>query len=320
MIASRDIANGMPIVSEQPAMRLPRRVMDVSEADGNALLLAALSTMDSAGVQKFNELVGGTDLEKLLVNCCALNPSIDQLGVFFSFARVNHSCRPNVVNMVDGDAMTVVAQRDIKAGEEITISYFLPADDILLDKTGRQARLRERQEMFGLKGWGCCCELCTAPGAETSASDMIRLEIRERRARFMAASPIGLRDQQIQDYYSMSQLGEQDGLGTYHSMGEEGILRISQVLAMTGGKVQDSAHDMRSRGLDSGFNALAFPVGTRVVLFKLVARPELNGRSGTVVKALNKRTGRVGVVLECEGEGGASIALKLTNIMVMPPL
>ena len=68
MIASRDIANGIPIVSEQPAMRLPRWVQNKgSEADGNALLLEALATLDGTEKQTFGELLGGTDLEKLLL-------------------------------------------------------------------------------------------------------------------------------------------------------------------------------------------------------------------------------------------------------------
>ena len=44
-----------------------------------------------------------------------------------------------------------------------------------------------------------------------------------------------------------------------------------------------------SGGLDSNFD-LNFPFGSRVALFKLIARPELNGRTGTVVEALNKQT------------------------------
>jgi hypothetical protein len=59
--------------------------------------------------------------------------------------------------------------------------------------------------------------------------------------------------------------------------------------------------DGERRGLDSDFNSLNFNVGAKVVLFKLVARLELNGRTGTVVETLNKRTRRVGVVLDCEG-------------------
>ena len=128
------------------------------------------------------------------------------------------------MHMVDEDAMTLIAMRDIKAGEELTISYFLPADDILLDKTGRQARLRERQEMFGLSRWECRCELCTASDAEVSASDTIRLEIRDVKERFMAAASVEL--QQVLEYQSMMQLGEQDGLGRYHALGEEVVLEV----------------------------------------------------------------------------------------------
>ena len=73
MIALRDIENGIPIISEQPAMRLPRRVLDVS-SDSNALLLEALGTLDSTGLQKFRELRGNTDHEKLLLNCCQPAP------------------------------------------------------------------------------------------------------------------------------------------------------------------------------------------------------------------------------------------------------
>ena len=52
------------------------------------------------------------------------------LGIFLQCARLNHSCRPNVARAVGDDNVTsVVAQRNIHEGEEITISYL---DDISL--------------------------------------------------------------------------------------------------------------------------------------------------------------------------------------------
>ena len=51
-------------------------------------------------------------------------------------------------------------------------------------------------------------------------------------------------------------------------------------------------------------------VGATVLLHDLVARPELNGVRGTVVKAADPKSGRVGVRLE----GGGMIALKLSNL------
>ena len=52
-------------------------------------------------------------------------------------------------------------------------------------------------------------------------------------------------------------------------------------------------------------------IGATVLLHGLVARPELNGARGTVVKALDPRSGRVGVRLD---EGGSTIALKPSNL------
>ena len=45
-------------------------------------------------------------------------------------------------------------------------------------------------------------------------------------------------------------------------------------------------------------DSACFQMGTRVVLHKLEARPELNGKIGTVVIQLNNSTGRVGVLLD----------------------
>jgi len=52
-------------------------------------------------------------------------------------------------------------------------------------------------------------------------------------------------------------------------------------------------------------------IGATVLLHGLVARPELNGARGTVVNALDPRSGRVGVRLD---EGGSTIALKPSNL------
>jgi hypothetical protein len=53
------------------------------------------------------------------------------------------------------------------------------------------------------------------------------------------------------------------------------------------------------------------PVGSTVLLHSLVSRPALNGRRGTVVTAMNKRSGRVGVLVEGED---VPIALKPANL------
>ena len=57
--------------------------------------------------------------------------------------------------------------------------------------------------------------------------------------------------------------------------------------------------------------AVALKVGSTVLLHGLAARPELNGARGTVVKAGDPGSGRVGVRL---GAGGSALSLKPSNL------
>jgi hypothetical protein len=54
--------------------------------------------------------------------------------------------------------------------------------------------------------------------------------------------------------------------------------------------------------------------GVKVILQKLRSKPELNGRTGTVVSALNSKSGRVGVLLD---QAAKSIAVKPENFCMM---
>ncbi|EFJ45026.1 SET and zf-MYND domain-containing protein [Volvox carteri f. nagariensis] len=69
---------------------------------------------------------------------------------------INHSCDPNCTAVCDtGDrTVTVLAQRDIAAGEEITLSYI----DVTLPYKERQAALRDY-------GFVCRCTRCVADAA-----------------------------------------------------------------------------------------------------------------------------------------------------------
>ena len=47
-----------------------------------------------------------------------------ELGIYLKYAQLNHCCQPNAARASDkGDIMSVVSQKPIAAGEEITISY-----------------------------------------------------------------------------------------------------------------------------------------------------------------------------------------------------
>ena len=64
------------------------------------------------------------------------------LGIYLKCARLNLSCAPNAVRASDqGNVMSVVSQKNITAGEEITISYL---DDNLAVATDREQQMRAK--------------------------------------------------------------------------------------------------------------------------------------------------------------------------------
>lgn len=76
---------------------------------------------------------------------------IIQFGIFMQLTRINHSCLPNVCHSWNENLgkRTVHANRDIKEGEEIALSYVRPLQS-------REHRMRQ------LEGWGidCDCPAC----------------------------------------------------------------------------------------------------------------------------------------------------------------
>ncbi|KAK4618381.1 SET domain-containing protein 5 [Fulvia fulva] len=87
-------------------------------------------------------------------------------GLFLTYSRVNHSCRPNLANTYNATLgmLTVHATRDIKAGEELTTTYIL------------NVRTKEQRQEQLQTGWGfkCQCELCTGHDKEVAASETRR--------------------------------------------------------------------------------------------------------------------------------------------------
>ncbi|KAI6086752.1 SET domain-containing protein [Hypoxylon rubiginosum] len=96
------------------------------------------------------------------------------MALYPDVSRVNHACRPNAFIRFTPTslAVSVVVQRDIEPGEEITITC----------KTRD-----ERQELLLKWGFQCSCDLCTASKAEVAASDYRREKIRNMRQEVMKA-------------------------------------------------------------------------------------------------------------------------------------
>ena len=68
--------------------------------------------------------------------------------------RISHSCSRNCVK----EGNSVIALRDIKANEEITISYGTGAEDNSWEE--RRDWLKMKYKLRTLAGWGFCCCCC----------------------------------------------------------------------------------------------------------------------------------------------------------------
>jgi hypothetical protein len=71
------------------------------------------------------------------------------VGLWLLASSINHSCSPNARRLHVGDYVTVHTSRDVKAGEEITFTYY----DAL-------SPFNKRKEMSKTWGFQCNCKRC----------------------------------------------------------------------------------------------------------------------------------------------------------------
>ncbi len=183
--ATQDIPPDTVILDEDVMFRLPR-------SSTSADIKIALSKLTSVEKETFYSLSGDNDLEKLWLNCVPLIHAADilgvgertEIGIYKQCSRLNHSCRPNAVRASENDIMSVVSQKAIKTGQQITISYL--TDNFQTAK----ARLREirskRPVLTPCWDLGCRCEVCTVPSEELTASDKRRKALASLRAQFLS--------------------------------------------------------------------------------------------------------------------------------------
>jgi hypothetical protein len=82
-------------------------------------------------------------------------------GVWPSASYFNHSCGPNLVRRRDGRAWVFSAGRDIKAGEQLYISYVNGGTSELCSSSGGVVGWKDRAGLLK-KTWGfdCVCQKC----------------------------------------------------------------------------------------------------------------------------------------------------------------
>ncbi|KAL3939575.1 MAG: hypothetical protein SGBAC_005722 [Bacillariaceae sp.] len=310
LFASRDIPADTPILDEQVCIRMP---VDLTRDSGDSNLLAEYVSKLSPDLQtSFLALDGEDLLDKLWMNGSPLmdfekdplgiGPRKD-LGIYLLCARLNHSCIPNAVRASDkGNVMSVVSQKDIAAGEEITISYM---DDNLTTSVARERQMRHKIRVG--KMWeSCCCPLCSGPKEVKDISDGRRLRLGAYRERLLAG-----RLSKKEVCTEFLPLMYEEGLPV-SLMGHNACLKMMAL--MTGIDMSEASRDT--------IHSYSFSKGSRVVLHKLKAKPELNGKQGRVVLPLNKKTGRVGVLLDDDSltissNSHAPVALKPENLCLV---
>ncbi|KAK4610197.1 SET domain-containing protein 5 [Fulvia fulva] len=177
LLATNDISPGTVIFQEGPIMRIDKPGSLLTEDDVSAAF-DKLSTSEQEAIMALNEdkkldrsrLMGIFKSNTFGNNdACWIHPTI---------CRINHSCVPNTVTATDpcciGDEVQVFAEKPIKAGEEITLSYNHQLYEIT---TARQrAVLLQRQY-----GFACDCPACAEGSAFRTLSDQRRLLIKELR-------------------------------------------------------------------------------------------------------------------------------------------
>ena len=104
-----------------------------------------------------------TDPELLLkVMLIYSNNSFAEGRCYEQSCRINHSCNPNCVVVLDGDTQTIVAATNVLAGEELTISYI----GLLLyaDTVTRQSKLYSDKHLI------CACPRCQSSNGDIAAT------------------------------------------------------------------------------------------------------------------------------------------------------
>jgi hypothetical protein len=158
----------------------------------------------------------------------------DQVGLFPKIARINHSCRPNTSYYWSAklNKRIVYATRNIKAGEELFVSYI----SLLLSR-------QDRQKQLDRYGFQCHCEACAQAQSAQIASDNRRVTIKDAFSKFepqLALTPpqseVGVRQAQKDAKVSiqLAQLVEEEGLADYYA-------KAYRIAAISHARVEDWA-------------------------------------------------------------------------------
>jgi hypothetical protein len=164
LVALTDIERGKRILCEPPLLTTAY-ISSVSQLEST--IGSKLKCLSEAQQQEFLSLYNNFPGKKpfsgiVKTNALPLGSGSTIGGIFPTISRINHSCRPNTQHTWNRstERETIHAIRDIKKGEEITISYSLGGPS--------QSRRQHLKENFG---FDCTCDLCSLTDEALKRSD-----------------------------------------------------------------------------------------------------------------------------------------------------
>ncbi|KAG7134325.1 SET domain-containing protein 5 like [Verticillium longisporum] len=174
LVAQEPIKKGDVLAREGPVMlKMVERPKEMDKGEAQAAQERAFLQLAKAEQLEILDLArnaGGHPIDDIVrTNSFEVKfQGVAHFALFKDISRINHACKPNAVTRWSQTKlqMEVIAYHDIKAGEEITISYapmHLLSDD--------------RRDMI-ISSWGfeCKCPICTDEG-EMYLSDMHRRQL-----------------------------------------------------------------------------------------------------------------------------------------------
>ncbi|KAM0322462.1 hypothetical protein ACHAQA_009531 [Verticillium albo-atrum] len=171
LVANATIPTGTPLLSHPPVLLIHRTFFErpPATAQTSSLYDQIPALLPAATRRALLRQMGGA-LQRIIATN-AFQVDIDaggpldkahahHFGVFPEISRLNHDCRPNAAAWTGSTDLVhrAVAVRDVRPGEELSISYV----DVLAPRAERRARMQ------GSWGFQCGCERC-AHGAESDA-------------------------------------------------------------------------------------------------------------------------------------------------------
>lgn len=164
LIATHAIRPGELILSEPPLFTTASLTDPATfEKDLGAIVKGLSKDGQRAFLSLHNNNPGANPFSNIVrSNGYPLGPNSEVGAIFPLVARLNHACRPNAQHAWnEARGIEVVhAVRDIKEGEELTLSYLAGGPS--------QERKSSLKEYFG---FDCACEACSLPASELEASD-----------------------------------------------------------------------------------------------------------------------------------------------------